>query len=203
MKPLIIIALLAGTLLATIRLDHRPIDSLARPLSTIATSMSGWSASDDPPLDDAVLKILVPTSYLSRTYHRGSDALNLFVAYYSQQRAGESMHSPKNCLPGSGWEVIQSGTTQIPVNGQLQVINNYVVQNAGERRIVFYWYQSRERIIAREALAKILLVHDALVGAGTGGSLVRIIIPNQPKLVPDTLKFASAVAEQMRLSLGR
>ena len=30
----------------------------------------------------------------------------LFVAFFKTQRYGQSPHSPKNCLPGAGWEPV-------------------------------------------------------------------------------------------------
>lgn len=197
------IALLAATLTTSVALDQRTApESLARPLETIAANIDGWVGSSDPPLQDAVLKELVPTSYLSRTYKRGGQALGLFIAYYAKQRAGENMHSPKHCLPGAGWEVWQYGTVDIPVNGRIETINKYNVQKGGERDLVLYWYQSRQRVIARELVGKILLVRDALIDGRTGGSLVRLTLPDRPGALQDGVAFASAIIPQMERSLG-
>ena len=62
-----------------------------------------------------VVRALDPTSYLSRTYRKGSNDADLFIAFYAQQRAGESMHSPKHCLPGSGWEIWKHDSAPVPI----------------------------------------------------------------------------------------
>ena len=33
-----------------------------------------------------------------------------FVSYYERQTQGKTIHSPRNCLPGAGWEVLTPGT---------------------------------------------------------------------------------------------
>ena len=197
------IALLTATLTTSVALDQRTApELLAQPLEMIAPNIAGWVGSNNPPLSDAVLEELVPTSYLSRTYKRDGHAIGLFIAYYAKQRAGESMHSPKHCLPGAGWEVWQYGMIDVPVNGRMETINKYNVENAGNRDLVLYWYQSRQRIIARELVGKILLVRDAVVDGRTGGSLVRLTLPDRPGALEEGVAFASAIMPQMDRCLG-
>src|SRR4029077_3269960 len=136
---------------------------LTAPLSSISRSIAGYAANDDPPLDEHSLHALQPTSYLQRTYAKGNLRANLFIAFYTQQRAGESMHSPKHCLPGSGWEIWDYGSADIPVNGRTFRVNNYSISHEGERRLVLYWYQSKSRIVASEYMGKVLLARDALL----------------------------------------
>ena len=174
------VLLLAATLVAASLADRRVPDFLAQPLDKIDTQLAGWQAVADEPLGARVLKVLLPTSYLSRTYRKGGLPMGLFVAFYAQQRGGESMHSPKNCLPGSGWEIWKYESASIPVNGQPVTVNKYFIHNSGQRMLMYYWYQSKQRIIASEYLGKILLVRDALFDGRTAGSIVRITLPEPP-----------------------
>jgi EpsI family protein len=45
-------------------------------------------------------------------------AVNLYVAYYQDQRKGESIHSPETCLPGGGWEFKEAGDATIAAFGR-------------------------------------------------------------------------------------
>ncbi|MBI2683449.1 MAG: EpsI family protein [Acidobacteriales bacterium] len=104
---------------------------------------------------------------------------DLFVAYYRVQKAGESMHSPKNCLPGSGWAPLVNDTvvlTKSPEGRDLPV-NRYVIEKSGERALVLYWYQAGHRVIASEYWGKIYLVWDAMRTGRRDGGIVRIIVP--------------------------
>jgi EpsI family protein len=194
--------LLTATVAAARLTSHRKSALLARPLDSIDRSISGLTGTDNPPPSDHVLEKLLLTSYLSRTYRKAGIEADLFIAFYAQQRAGESMHSPKHCLPGSGWEIWDYSSADIPVNGRSFRVNKYSISHEGERRLVLYWYQSKERIVASEYMGKVLLARDALLQNSTEGSIVRIIVPDKPGALEDARAFASALIPQVQRCFG-
>jgi len=181
---------------------RRNPDSLAAPLDSIASSIDGWVQTETQQLPAGTLVRLLPTTYLSRNYARNNGQLGLFIAYYAQQRAGESMHSPKHCLPGNGWEIWQYGSVTIPVDNQPTKINEYFIQNSGRRMVVFYWYQSKDRIIADEYLGKILLIRDTLLAGHTAGAIIRVTVPDVPGAADSALAFARDLVPEVRRCLG-
>jgi EpsI family protein len=197
------VAMLALTLTLFKLSDQRLPQNLAKPLETISNEIDGWVHSGTTPLDDQTLRILHPTSYLSRSYRKRNRELGLFIAFYAQQRAGESMHSPKNCLPGSGWEIWKSGRTNILVAGRSIRINKYFIQNAGQRLIVYYWYQSRDRVVADEYLGKLLLIRDTIADASTAAALVRVTVADEPETSDEALRFSAAVIPEVQSCIGR
>jgi EpsI family protein len=199
----IVAILLTLTIAASNATEHRTLESLTAPLESIPRQIDGWSMMRSQVLDDRTLGILAPTSYLSRTYMRDGRQLDLFVAYYAAQRAGESMHSPKNCLPGSGWEIWRQDSATVPVNGELTQINRYSIQRLGQKQIVFYWYQSSKRVIASEFLGKILLVRDSLVDGRTAGTIVRIALPATDAAAAEGTAFSERMIRELQRCLGR
>lgn len=197
------ILLLSSTIAAARYSEGRRADSLFAPLTTISSSFDGWAGTDDPPLGSSTLAQLKPTSYLSRTYSKAGESLQLFIAYYDQQRSGENMHSPKHCLPANGWEIWKIDSAEVPVNGQNVTINQYSVKHMTEKVVVLYWYQSRERVIASEYLGKILLVRDALFDGRTAGSIVRVMVADRPDAVQHGLQFVSTLIPQVQRCFGR
>jgi EpsI family protein len=198
--------LTSGLLVATMATakfaERRNAASLATPLATISRQLAGWSATADEKLPDRVEGSLAASSYLTRGYRRGKDQLSLFIAFYEQQRAGESMHSPKHCLPGGGWEIWDYGSAEVPV-GPLKVkINKYFIQHSGQRLVMLYWYQSRQRILASEYLGKIFLVKDALLEGKTDGSIVRITLQDQPGAAEAGIQFASSLIPEVQRCFG-
>jgi EpsI family protein len=118
------------------------------------------------------------SDYTNRAYFgpSGASPLSLYVGYYATQRAGDTIHSPKNCLPGSGWDPIRAGYATIPVPGGREIIvNEYIIQHDQYQALVFYWYQSRGRVIASEYAGKFWMVTDAISRNRTDGSLVRLV----------------------------
>ena len=195
--------LLAGTLLASGLTERRIPQPLAAPLEQIDSNILGWLAVGDQSLPPETAKTLDATAYLVRTYSKGDNNLELFVAFYAQQRAGESMHSPQHCLPGAGWEIWQQQTAQVPVNGTVVRINQDRIENLGSRKLMLYWYQSQYSVIASEYLGKLFLARDTLVSGRTAGSIVRIILPDTPEGKREGLAFAGRLVPAVWRSFGR
>ena len=151
---------------------------LRKPLSALPYTLSAWKGQEQP-LSIQMVEALHVNDYTNRIYQDQSGVpVQLYIGYYSSQRAGETIHSPKNCLPGSGWEPIRSGYLTIATaDGRRVVVNEYVIQQDLDKRMVFYWYQSQGRVIASEYSAKFWLVTDAISRNRTDGALVRVITP--------------------------
>jgi EpsI family protein len=194
--------LLSATLVASKVSEPRVPEPLAQPLDTIPWNIAGFTGTSNPPPTAGVMRRLLADGYLLRTYHKQGLEADLFIAFYARQRAGESMHSPKHCLPGSGWEIWNYGTTELPVNGRGVEVNQYSISHSGDRRVVLYWYQSRTRIVASEYLGKILLARDALLQNSTAGSIVRIIVPDRSDALEQARPFAAQVASYVYHCFG-
>jgi EpsI family protein len=194
--------LLAATLMASKLAANRVSEFLAHPLDSIDRQILGYTGTDSPAITEDVLKQLKPSSYLVRTYSKGDLNADLFIAFYAQQRAGESMHSPKHCLPGAGWEIWNYRTTNIPAAGQTFKVNEYSISHEGDRRLVVYWYQSKNRIVASEYLGKILLARDTLLQSSTAASIVRIIVPDRPGTAEEARRLASALIPMVHHCFG-
>jgi len=136
-------------------------------------SMSGL----DLPIIPEVREILGPGDFLDRSYASADGSVvELFIAYFPSQRAGDTIHSPKNCLPGAGWVPLEAGHLTIPGPDHGPItINRYVVAKGERQQLVLYWYQAHNRVTASEYLAKWYLVYDAIKLNRTDGALVRIM----------------------------
>jgi EpsI family protein len=103
----------------------------------------------------------------------------MFIAFFKSQRYGQAPHSPKNCLPGSGWEPLESEPLPITVAGRGEpiVVNRYLVARGDEKSVVLYWYQSHNRIISGEFAAKFWLIADSIKYHRSDSSLVKVVVP--------------------------
>jgi EpsI family protein len=154
-------------------------------------------------LDEKVLKKLKLSDFMMRVYVPASDqdgeitgfkasegnlsmrvksALRvwLYVGFYQSQRTGSTYHSPKNCLPGAGWQFMKSDYVTLPMPGDQSVtINRVLIQKGLDKQVILYWYHDRGRVIPSEYWAKGYLVWDAMTKRRSDGSLVRISVPVQ------------------------
>lgn len=153
---------------------------LTRPLEGLPEQFGPWQLSERGVIEQQVQDVLKADDLLNRTYKRAasSDRANLFIAFFRSQRTGQAPHSPKNCLPGSGWIPIldEPLTIQIPGGTGSRTVNRYIVQKGEARSMVIYWYQSRDRVVASEYWAKFYVVADALRLNRTDTALVRVVV---------------------------
>jgi EpsI family protein len=147
-------------------------------------------------------------AYLNRIYRDDSgNEVGVYVGYYKNQRAGDSVHSPKNCFPGSGWQAVYSSRIALPLqrSGKSEV-NLYIVENEQQRFVVLYWYQSHGRIIASEYRAKYFTVRDAILLHRTDSALVRITVPaagDEARARRSAIAFATQIAPQLDAVIPR
>ena len=162
-----------GGILAT----HAMSPSIAPPehqfLRDFPSKIDVWH-SKDLPYEPEVVKEIGADDYTNREYFGGGRPIELFIGYYKDQRSGDAIHSPKNCLPGSGWEPVRSARIQIGSPDKPVTVNEYIVQQGTEQDLVLYWYQTRERIVASEYWAKFWLVADGVRHRSTDGAMVRV-----------------------------
>jgi EpsI family protein len=152
-----------------------------QPLDLFPAQLGGWQEVQNFPVEQEIRDQLKADDLLNRLYGdpESRTAVSLFVAYFKTQRTGQSPHSPKNCLPGTGWEPEATGFVDVTVEGQPEPIriNRYVVSHGGEKSVVLYWYQSQRRVIASEYSAKFWLVMDSIRYHRSDTALVRVTIP--------------------------
>ncbi|MEO8448707.1 MAG: exosortase C-terminal domain/associated protein EpsI [Gemmatimonadota bacterium] len=152
---------------------QRPMP-LRAPLSTIPAVIEGFS-SVDAPISKETQRVAGMSNYLSRLY--GDQAFSVYVGYYESQTQGRTIHSPKNCLPGAGWEAISSGEQQVATPLGSVAVNRYIITKGNSRALVYYWYQGRGRVSANEYRVKWELIRDASVLRRTDEALVRVVVP--------------------------
>lgn len=147
------------------------------PLKEFPAQLGPWT-SENIPMDKEVLSVLGPGDFLLREYHSESDNepnVGLFIAYFRSQRAGDTIHSPKHCLPGAGWLPVDSSRIQLTLPGHDAFpANRYVIARGDARALVLYWYWAHDRGVASEYWAKFYLVADSMRMNRSDGALVRI-----------------------------
>ena len=165
-------------LFAFTRGEHIPVQ---RPLKDFALHSPDWLPVRDTELDQETLDVLKADDTLSRLYQNptAGAAADLFVAFFATQRTGKTPHSPKNCLPGSGWVPTESGVIQIPIPREHTTIsvNRYVVSRGANSDVVLYWYQGHGRVVASEFSAKIYTVMDSLRYRRSDTAIIRVAVP--------------------------
>jgi len=148
------------------------------PFAKLPAAIGTWRSEGDLAIDADSLKILKADDYVNRLYVHGNVGLDLFIAYYATQRQGDTMHSPMNCLPASGWQPMSTGRVQLATaDGAPIDANRVLIQKGLDKELVVYWYQSHGRTIASEYASKAYLVFDSIRQHRSDAALIRVITP--------------------------
>ena len=155
-----------------------PLPSRARFPSTAGE----WKVTHAEPIDQDLARELNADRLVSQTYVRlgTGETANLLVAWFQTQRGNKEPHSPKVCLPGSGWTPESSGDLLLSTSAGAITVNRYLVVNGSQRLAAVYWYQTPQRAIAGEWASKFWLVADELRFHRTDTALVRVITWSSP-----------------------
>ncbi len=154
----------------------------------------------DQRFDTQTMSVLRATDYLLRGYRLGNgQRASLYVGYYATQRDGASYHSPLNCLPGSGWNMVDPALITIrSPDGKSFVANKYVIENGNTRELMIYWYQGRGRIIASEYWGKVFTVLDSVRLRRSDAAMVRVTVPiaeSETAALESAREFAGLASE--------
>jgi EpsI family protein len=169
-------ALLAGTALLLHARDSSEVIPPRQQLAYFPATLGDWT-SRDIPINQDVRDVLGPGDFLLREYHEPASGsyVDLFIAYFPSQRAGDAIHSPKNCLPGSGWTPVRADRISVSVPGHAPFpANRYLIAKGEDRELVLYWYLAHDRAVASEYAAKFYLVADSIRERRSDGSLIRV-----------------------------
>lgn len=170
-----------------------------RPLVDLPSVMGDWNKLQDGVIDKETLDVLQSDDIINREFVNATNGQHavLFVAMFRSQRNGKAPHSPKNCLPGSGWIQESTATIHVPVPGFATPVeaNRYLVAKGDSKAVVIYWYQSRERSVASEYWAKFYVIEDAIRYNRTDTSIIKVTTFVTPG--PDGVAKAEALGENL------
>ena len=175
-----------------------------------------WRCLRKGEMDESILRNLGVTDYLMCDYVNESqtEVVNVYVGYHETQvrkeggGAGEnSIHPPEHCLPGSGWDVIDARVVPLDLpgiatrTGRAPEAKRFIIAKGDSRQLVYFWYQSRGHVIARNHEVILYRFFDRAIRHRTDGSLVRLTIPiergNEQRAEAIFEEFASEFAPML------
>ena len=179
LRFLLVASLLAGTGLFLRSRAQADILPPREPLSSFPLQIGDWQGTAIT-IPNWALDVLGAGEFVQRSYQRSADEapVDLFIAYFPSQRMGSTMHSPQNCLPGSGWTPVEEARAGLVESGNPKVqVNRYVIAKGLDRMLVLYWFQEHGRVEASEYWSKFYLVADAIRINRSDGAMIRVMTP--------------------------
>jgi EpsI family protein len=166
-----------GCLLVVIGANSQQALPLRAPLSQLSAPHEGYEERNET-ISPAEQRVAGMSAYLLRSYTQDSaTAFTVYVGYYEKQQQGKTIHSPKNCLPGAGWEAVSAAEQTLATALGPVRVNRYLLVNKQQRALVYYWYQGRGRVEANEYRVKLQLLRDSALRGRSDEALVRVVVP--------------------------
>jgi EpsI family protein len=165
----------------------------------VPREMAGMVARDIE-VSEAEQRVAGMSSFVMRAYEPAegdvAGAFSVYVGYYERQYQGKTIHSPKNCLPGGGWEPLVSSRETLETSVGSAPVNRYLIANGPAKALVLYWYQGRGRVAANEYLVKWDLLRDQALLGRSDEALVRVIVP-VTSTEDDAYDYARRIAKEL------
>ncbi len=141
--------------------------------------LSPWHGKPEN-LDPDILQSLQLSDYWLANYKNSeTDKLvNLYIAYYDSQHIGSSTHSPANCIPGGGWQIISNAVETVPDGqGKTLALSRLLIRKGELEQLVYYWFDERGRNLTETYAAKWYMLVDSITLHRTDGALIRLTTP--------------------------
>lgn len=169
--------------------------------SRIPRTIEGWTAQDLF-VPDEVARVLDADETLNRVYVDSQGrSVSLFLAYFASQQVNSQIHSPRNCVPGSGWNILSMDKVEQPVFGKDHSATRLIMGRNDARHQMLYWFRTRNGDLTGEYSLKWDLVKNALARKRTDAVFVRLIVPaGQDAALQE---FMAALRDPLEDALGR
>ncbi len=160
--------------------QREPLAVQANTLAGLPLEIAGWRGRDIA-MDSGVEQMLAADFNLQRVYVGPfGDFVWLYVGYYGTERGGRPEHTPWVCYPSNGWTIVRHGVVDEVARTPDDIVraNELVVEKAGERRLVHFWYQSHRRTGMLGGFDQAVERFVSRIRSGRAdGSLVRLSTP--------------------------
>jgi exosortase D (VPLPA-CTERM-specific) len=146
--------------------------------STFPSAVSSWNMTGESFLTDSVQKVLKATDTLSRQYASADGKkVSLYIGYHGGGKESGEIHSPKQCLPGSGWYEVSSEKSKLELNGEQLNLVRAVYQKGDSKELFLYWFQVRATSLNDEYSLKLAEIINSLLYRRRDASFIRISVP--------------------------
>ena len=174
---IITIILLAFALFAREWIESRQNSVPKMKLIPFEHNLGNWKGIDLK-LDADVVEMLNPDQILFRRYQNPSGrSVDLYGVFYGSQGANRTMHSPLNCYPGSGWEIVGKSKVRLHGPGKDEEdfeVQKLIIRKGLLRRLLYYWYYAGGNIASNQYMNKALTLYGAMMRGRTDGGLVTV-----------------------------
>ena len=148
-----------------------------KPLDLFPQRSGDWTMTGQARFDERVLAVLLPTDYLSRSYvDSKGHKLSLYIGFHNGGPRSGPIHSPKQCLPGSGWNHLKQEIKSVTVGGEDIPYVSAIYQKDTEKQLFLYWFQVRDQILTNEYALKLAMIKNSVLSNRRDTAFIRLSV---------------------------
>ena len=148
-----------------------------------------------------IAKVLGADVTLQRVYRNGTQQqVHVYLAYFSRQAVNSQIHSPRHCVPGSGWTIVSTEPSRLSLSGREQPATRMVLERDGATQEMLYWFRTRSGSVTGEYALKLDLVRNSLARRPTDAVFVRFM--TRPEDAPAMQELMTSLDQPLETLLG-
>ena len=145
----------------------------SKPFSSFPQILGKWKANEKR-LPAAVID---SSDYYNGTFtSKEGKGINLYVAYYADQKFGPAPHSPELCIPGDGWKITSNEPYEIKnKQGRAIEVNRLIITKGDHTIITYYWLKQGSKTFIKQYMARLDLILFAIKESRADAALIRMV----------------------------
>lgn len=154
-------------------------------LTQFPSMLGQWRASESrlPPSIEAVAG--ASEYYYGDYLSTSNDKVNLYIAYYRDQKKGAAPHSPTVCIPGDGWIITSDEPVSIKSkSGKIYEVSRLIITKDKHTIVTYYWLKQGNKIFRQQFMARLNLIWFAIKESRADAALIRMVseVANNEKI---------------------
>jgi EpsI family protein len=180
---------------------YRAPAGLKADLSGIPLTEGEWMGRHDE-LSEPLVDMLSPDELFSASYvNQNGNRVQLFVDYFAPENTAGAIHSPRNCLPGSGWAITSSEPRTIEITGRKISAVRFHLSLGQSRQVMDFWYITRMGETADDYRLKFNTMVSSLILRPTDKAFVRFVTLDEPSSIAAMEGFQALFTREIYKSL--
>ena len=176
---------------------YKPQTSSRMEFKNFPMEKGGWVGQRDN-LIPAIVEMLNPTEIFSATFTNPDGIkVHLFFDYFSQQNSRGGPHSPRNCLPGSGWTILDTEEREITIDGRTIKIGRFYMRLGELEKVMDFWYVTRYGETANDYVFKLYTMIGSLTFRLNDIAFIRIISTGDQESLPALDEFEEVFVKEI------
>lgn len=159
----------------------KPAPRQTRNLNEFPLQYNGWYGKIEG-MERSTIEMLGPEYYFNATYvNNQGDRVQLFFDYFTRIGSSSGVHSPRNCVPGSGWAILDTQPRQLNINGRIINGNRFILRMGEHRQVMDFWYVTRHGETANDYKFKLYAMISSLTLQPTDVGFIRFVALDSPQ----------------------